>query len=263
MPATELADATIVGLRQEHDALAGLVRGLDQQALSGPSGAAEWSIAQVLSHLGSGAEITLRRLADARSGEAASVGFSPSVWARWNGMTAPAQRDQFIERDGELVHQLESLSPRMRSDLLLPAGFRPGAVSLTAFAGFRFMEVVMHSWDVRAGLDASASLLPESAELLPRQLTTEMSELVAMAGATDGTRKIIRLAVGKSALTLEIAAATRLLDQPAEPTARFLGGLEAFLRLMNGRLRPQYTPAGVKVTGNTDLDELRSVFPGY
>ena len=46
-------------------------------------------------------------------------------------------------------------------------------------------------------------------------------------------------------------------------TATFDGPLEAGIRLMAGRLKPEHTPAGVDVTGNVTLDELRKVFPGY
>ena len=46
-------------------------------------------------------------------------------------------------------------------------------------------------------------------------------------------------------------------------TATFDGPLEAGIRLMAGRLRPEHTPAGIEVTGDVTLDELRKVFPGY
>jgi len=32
---------------------------------------------------------------------------------------------------------------------------------------------------------------------------------------------------------------------------------------MTGRLSPRWTPAGVAVSGNVGLDDLRRVFPGY
>jgi len=48
-----------------------------------------------------------------------------------------------------------------------------------------------------------------------------------------------------------------------EPTATFDGPLEVGIRLLSGRLKPQYTPAGVEVTGNVSLEDLRKVFPGY
>ena len=46
-------------------------------------------------------------------------------------------------------------------------------------------------------------------------------------------------------------------------TATFTGPLEAAVRLLSGRLKPEFTADGVGVTGNVTLDELRKVFPGY
>ena len=54
---SQLVDRTIAALRSEYDTLADLVRTLTDEQLAAPSGAAEWTVAQVLSHLGSGAEI--------------------------------------------------------------------------------------------------------------------------------------------------------------------------------------------------------------
>ena len=59
---TATADATISALRSTHDELAAVVRDLDDEQLLAPSGASEWPVAQVLSHLGSGAEIGLATL---------------------------------------------------------------------------------------------------------------------------------------------------------------------------------------------------------
>src|SRR5689334_14418764 len=89
---TTLAARTIAALRREHDSLAGLVSTLSPEQLTGPSGATEWTIADVLSHLGSGAEITLAGLR-AGSGEAEAPGpdFNQSVWDRWNALSPQDQ----------------------------------------------------------------------------------------------------------------------------------------------------------------------------
>jgi hypothetical protein len=57
-----LADRTIAALRSNHDELAARVRGFDEQDLARQSGSSQWDVAQVLSHLGSGAEIGLATL---------------------------------------------------------------------------------------------------------------------------------------------------------------------------------------------------------
>ena len=45
-----------------HDEVAAVVTGLSDGELTGHSGASEWSLTQVLSHLGSGEEISLATL---------------------------------------------------------------------------------------------------------------------------------------------------------------------------------------------------------
>ena len=54
---SDLADKTITALRTGHDELAALVSSMTPDDLTQPSAAEEWTISQVLSHLGSGAEI--------------------------------------------------------------------------------------------------------------------------------------------------------------------------------------------------------------
>ena len=65
---TPTPDATVDALRATHDELAAVVRGLADDELLAPSGASEWPVAQVLSHLGSGAEIGLATLQAALTG---------------------------------------------------------------------------------------------------------------------------------------------------------------------------------------------------
>ena len=63
---------------------------------------------------------------------------------------------------------------------------------------------------------------------------------------------------------LAIDESVRVVTGAAEgETATFTGPLESLVRLLSGRLKPEYTPAGVDVTGNVTLDQLREVFPGY
>ena len=56
---SSLTDRTIAALRAEHDLSPPSPSRLSGAQLAGPSGASEWTVAQVLSHLGSGAEIAL------------------------------------------------------------------------------------------------------------------------------------------------------------------------------------------------------------
>jgi hypothetical protein len=65
---TATTERLLAALRRCHDDLAIRVRSLDEAALGRRSYCIEWSVAQVLSHLGSGAEIALAQLRAARAG---------------------------------------------------------------------------------------------------------------------------------------------------------------------------------------------------
>src|SRR3954454_20519858 len=121
---TSLADRTIAALRATHDELAAVVPALTDDQLAGPSGASEWTLAQVLSHLGSGAEITLagdRAALD--GGPAPEQGFNEGVWDRWNAMTPQDQVPGFLEHDSLLVETLEGLSSDQRENVQVKLGF--------------------------------------------------------------------------------------------------------------------------------------------
>ena len=75
----------IATLRESHEKLTGLVEPMTPEQVRAQSYDRDWSIAQVLSHLGSGAEIALITLPGAL-GEAEPVSrdaFGP-VWDVWN-----------------------------------------------------------------------------------------------------------------------------------------------------------------------------------
>jgi len=112
---TTLAARTIDALRAEHDVLSELVLTLTEEQLSGRSGASEWSVAQVLSHLGSGAEISLASLHAALGrAKAPDDDFNRAVWDRWDSMTPTEQRDGFLEHNRALVEAVEALTPEQQ-----------------------------------------------------------------------------------------------------------------------------------------------------
>ncbi|MFC6704853.1 maleylpyruvate isomerase N-terminal domain-containing protein [Flexivirga alba] len=261
---TTLAVRTIDALRQEHDALAGVAAALTDDQLSGPSGASEWSAAQVLSHLGSGAEITLALLrAELGEGDAAGEDFNRSVWDRWDAAGPADQRAWFVEHDARLVEALEALTPEQHASLTLPIGFLPAPATVATFAGLRLNEVALHSWDVRVATDGSARLVDASVTALLEQLSGDLAVLVGFAGKADRVDQRVVLAVGDSGYGVLIDDSVSLAPKVDGVTATFAGAPEAALRLVFGRLGAAYTPADVAVTGNVTLDELRAVFPGF
>ena len=86
-------DSPVGALRASVERLHELAGGLDDAQVASPSYCDEWSIAQVLSHLGSGAVIFRRSLEDVRAGTTTPDDFNPSVWDEWNAKSPRAQAD--------------------------------------------------------------------------------------------------------------------------------------------------------------------------
>ena len=261
---TTLASRTIAALRAEHDELARVAAALSPAQLTGSSGASEWTVADVLSHMGSGAEITLAGFR-AALGTAPEPGpdFNQSVWDRWDA-TAPAEQAAgFVRTDAELVAALEELSPEQQESVTVKMGFLPEPLPIAAFAGMRLSEVAQHSWDVRAGVDPAAALAAESATVLAEQYAGNLSFLLGFIAKPDTVREPAVIAIDATPYAIVIDGQARISADAPAPTATFTGPLESAVRLLAGRLTPRYTPAGVEVTGNITLDELRRVFPGF
>ena len=261
---TSLADRTIAALRTSHDDVAVLVPDLTDEQLTGPSGAAEWTVAQVLSHLGSGAEIGLATLETALAARpAAEEGFNESVWDRWNAMGPREQAANFLDHGARLVAAFEGLTAEQRATLPVDLGFLPEPLPLAAFAGMRLNESAQHSWDVRVALHPSAALAADAADVLAEHLAGDLAFLTGFIGKAAELGKPAVVEIEGSGYGIVVTDTVTLATGPADPTATFSGPLEAALRLIGGRLGPAHTPEGVAVTGAVTLDDLRRVFPGY
>src|SRR3954453_21068168 len=164
---TERADETIKALRSGHDDLAALVRGFTADDLARPSGASKWDVSQVLSHLGSGAEISLASLEGALEGTGTPGGeFNQSVWARWDAMSREERAENFLTADAALVARYEGLDAQTRQNLRIDIGFLPAPVDVAGAGGLRLTEVTYHVWDVKVAFDPAATLASEGVPLL-------------------------------------------------------------------------------------------------
>ena len=217
----------------------------------------EWSIAQVLSHLGSGAVIMHRRLDDIRSGSATPDEFAPSVWDDWNAKIPRAQADDALVADLAVLEALEDVSEADRAGLVFSMG--PLSLGFNEFAGLRLNEHAFHTWDIEVVFDENTRLPDDAAALVVDNLAL----IARFSGRPDGHERTIavrtpdperdialRLTAGGVELTAGEGGQRPELELPAE----------AFSRLVYGRLDPDHTPA---FTGDAALlDALRSVFPG-
>lgn len=260
---TPTADASITALRSTHDELAALVRGLSDEQLLAGSGAAQWTVAQVLSHLGSGAEIGAATLGAALEGGRLPDGFNQAVWDRWNALTPREQADGFLSSDTVLVESFEALTPQQRAGLRIDLGFLPTPLSVASYAGMRLNEAAHHSWDVRVAFDDDAAIEESTAVLLVDHHADGLGFILSFSARADevpGPAVVELRAVGHD---LSIADAVGLVPRGAATTATFSGSADAVARLLSGRLTPGRTPTDVRVTGNVALEDLRRVLPGY
>ena len=266
---TPTADATISALRSTHDELAAVVRDLDDEQLLAPSGASEWPVAQVLSHLGSGAEIGLATLRAATgAGEALGrrlqpVGLGPlerDVPAR-AGRRLPRLRRRRGRR-GVRGADARSSAPTSRS----PSASSRRRCPSPRYAGMRLNEAAQHSWDVRVAFDDDAAIDETTASLLVDHLADGLGFMLGFTGKADQVQRARPRHARRPrprALGHRRGLARRRPTVAAAATATLVGPADAVARLISGRLTPRWTPDAVSVTGNVDLDDLRRVFPGY
>ena len=254
-----ITDATpwVRAVRTSHDRLAGLVAGLDGDGLRGQSYDTEWSIADVLSHLGSGAEInSLNVDAAVNGGEPPSRDAFPGIWDTWNARSPEEQAARSVEANEALVSRIESLTPEQRAAFQV-AMFGPVPMDLAGFLGMRLSEHATHTWDVAVALDPAARIAPDAVDLLidtvPRLagfVGKKASAPVTVAVTVTGPERAFTLDTGGvSVLPAGTDATSASLALPAE----------SFIRLIGGRLDDA---AELKASGVT-LAELKSVFPGF
>ena len=261
---TTLADRVITSLRANHDQLATRLQSLSDDQLTGPSGADEWSVAQVLSHLGSGAEIGLAGYRAALDGtEAPGDDFNRSVWARWDSSTPQEQAAGFLTHNARLVELLESLSPEQRETLQIKLGFLPAPLPLASIAGMRLSEAAQHQWDVEVAFDPAATLDADAAAVLMELFSDHIGFLLGFIGKADAVAEPAIVQIEGTHAGIVVDDSVSLTSSISSPTATLHAAPEAVIRLIGGRLRPEHTPSDVSIEGNVSLDELRRVFPGF
>ena len=247
--------------RASHDRLSGIVGTLDAAGLRRQSYDTEWSIAQVLSHLGSGAEIFLLNLeAGLTGGDPPAQEAFAAIWDVWNARSPEDQASRSIAVNEALVSRVESLGP---GEL---AAFRVSMfgmnLDITGVLRMRLSEHAVHTWDVAVVLDPAARVSQDAVGLLIDgipQMMAWMSKKAAdpavIAVTTTDPAREYTLDTGGVSLTpgLPASAAPGSLELPAE----------ALLRLVYGRLDESAVASGEVRAAGVDLAGLRPVFPGF
>ncbi len=260
---TPSVDTWLAAALSSHERLAGTVRSLTPDQLESPSYASEWSIAQVLSHLGSGAHIFSLFLTAGLHGSPVPgfADFEP-IWEGWNARSPADQAADSLAADRLFLDQVVALDEPARAAWRMELfGADRG---LSDVLRLRLAEHAVHSWDIQVTLDPAAALAPDATALI----IDTLGELVSHLGRPPGEPVHVRITTtGPSRtklLTSEEGQSLTLRDVGESETDAGGVGLElpaeALIRLVYGRLDPAHTPA---VGGGELLDRLRTVFPGF
>jgi uncharacterized protein (TIGR03083 family) len=245
-------------VRASHDRLSGIVAGLDADGLRTQSYAKEWTIADVLSHLGSGAEIFLLSLTAGVTGAEppTSDDFQP-IWATWNARSPEEQAAQCVLANETLVSRVESLTAAEREAFSVVM-FGAMTMDLAGLLGMRLSEHAIHTWDVAVVLDPDTLVAPDAVDLM----IDGLSMIIGFTGKKQEPSTVIAVTTTDPdrSFTLDTGGVTLAPGDPeASAGASLVLSAEAFVRLVYGRLddATELTAAGVTLPG------LQGIFPGF
>ena len=251
----------VEAMRRSHDEMVTLVEGLNVEALRTQSAASEWTVASVLSHLGSAAEIGHNTLTSGK----ADMGAARGIWDRWDAMSPEEQAANFVAADTRQVEALEALDDDQLANKTVDVGFLPAPIDIAFFVGMRLSEVGLHRWDIEVVSDPAATVAEYIVPFVLRQLPAfagffakPIGKTATIAIETTDPARQYRLELGTDGANLSEGDAN---GNDADTHVKLPA--EAFVRLTSGRLAPDHTPESVSVDGALTLDDLRRIFPGY
>ena len=216
----------------------------------------EWSIAQVLSHIGSQAEIFGLFLDAGLSGQDPPGPDAFPDLETWNAKSPQDQAADALRADEAVTARFESLDDDQRKRFRLSLfGMDLDAAGL---ARMRLGERAVHTWDIAVASDPAATLAPDAVGLL----------IDTLRPARGQGRQAGRDSAAPARVDEQPGAALHAGDR-RQGHARGLGvaracpswGLhhQAFVRLVYGRLDPALTPAiETNVGGSTSTTCGRS-----
>jgi uncharacterized protein (TIGR03083 family) len=247
--------------RQSHDRLVGLISPLDSEDLQRQSYCSDWTVAQVMSHLGSQAEIFSLFVDAGLEGREppTQAAFAP-IWDSWNGRGPAAQSADSIAANDALLSRLEGLDDHQLASFRLDLFGRN--LDIAGLLRMRLSEHALHTWDIAVAFDPSAQLSPDSVELL----VDGLAETVARAGkaAPHSSPIVMSTTQPDRRFVLHLDDPVRLeaaSDAAGEAAVELPA--ESWIRLVYGRLdRPDSADQPVPAE-RAGIVRLREAFPGF
>ena len=236
--------------------LRAIVESLEPGQLTAPAYPSEWTIADTLSHLGSGAVIMRSTLEAVASETPVADAFNQSVWDEWNAKTPADQATGVVAADHEFLEAVGALTDEQRATLVFPFG--PMQLGLAEALGMRLNEHALHTWDVEVVLDPEAVVPDQAAGVMLGSLPLiarfaakdDGVERNVTIRTSDPTHEFILTSGGGSVSLVPGAGEGAVIDLPAE----------SFVRLVYGRLDETHTPVGIDADA---VAGLRPLFPGF
>jgi uncharacterized protein (TIGR03083 family) len=217
----------------------------------------EWSIADTMSHIGSGAVIAGQNLSNIVSGSEPDPTFNQSTWDEWNAKAPAAQVADALAANSKLLDELQMLDEAARDAFEFSMG--PFKFDFGGFVGMRLNEQALHTWDIEVTYDASAVLAEDAAGVMLKNVP------IFVGFASKPTGEVIDLHVNTTSPDHHYVLSFKEDSVKLEDNEH--GGhvdvelpSESFVRLVAGRLDPKHTPRGVE---SEHLDMLRTAFPGF
>lgn len=248
-------------LHTDHDRLAAALGDLTEEQATTQSYDDDWTVAQVASHLGSGAEVFQLFLDAGRTGADApgAEAFQP-IWDAWNAKQPIDQAHDAVVADAAFLARVDAFTDDERAQWRLEVF---GEVrDLAGLLRMRLSEHALHTWDVVVSFDPAATV-PEDAVAV---IVDQLGLIVGWTGQKndDQVSVEVRTTQPERAFHLDLGPAGASLSASSDDTAadaELTLPAEAFVRLAYGRLDPDHTPGSVVARG-VDLDLLRATFPG-
>lgn len=252
------ADAVLSELRSSHARLSAAVGALGQAELKERSYCTDWTIAEVLSHLGSGAEIFQMFFEAGLAGTEPPGGdaFAP-VWQAWAAKPPAERAADCLTANETFLRRLEAVEAGQRAAFSMSLFGMD--VDFAVLARMRLSEHAVHTWDVAVALDPSARVAAGAVGLLLGMLP----QFVARIGRPAAEAKEVAVVTSAPERRFLLSTGTVSLTDGGAPDSdvRLELPAEAFLRLVYGRLDDEHGGDEVRASG-VSVEELRAVFPG-
>lgn len=258
---SEHSTSEVLGaLHATHERFVAAFDELGEQGVTRPSYDDGWSVAQVASHLGSGAEIFHHYLDAGIKGEPTPGGeINQPIWDAWNAKAPAEQVRDATATIASFLDAAEALTDAEKDQWRLEVFGMDQ--DLADFLQLRLNEHALHTWDITVALDPASTIASDVAALVSENLGV----IARWAGRPTEQQTSVEVRTSSPELAYHLdlgpngVALTPSLDDTDAPELTL--PTEAFVRLVYGRLDPDHTPSTVSVRG-IDLDLLRRVFPG-